>query len=117
MKTILYLVPDLMFGTRIEDAATRLGYQAIGIEKAADVEKMLTDYHPAFVLVTFDRTGNAWERVAVSARDAGIRAVAFGSHMNAGAFKRARELGCTEVIPNSRLSADLDRLLLKWAGT
>ena len=68
----------------------------------------------AHVLLTFDRTGDAWTRLAAAAYQAGVRTVAFGSHMNVGAFKQAKELGCQEVVANSRLSAELPKLLEKW---
>ncbi len=114
MKRILLLVPDLMFGTRIEDVARRLGCTVTNVGPAEDMRAAVDREHPELVLLTFDRTGDAWERLAEAARNAGVRTVAFGSHMNAGASKRARELGCADVLANSRLSADLPNLLEKW---
>ncbi len=114
MTLILSLVPDLMFSTRIEDAARSLGYQVENVDRSADFAALLADKKPALILLTFDRTGDAWARLAAAAQQAGIRTVAFGSHMNVAAFKQARELGCEEVVANSRLSAELPKLLAKW---
>ncbi len=114
MKTILVLVPDLFFETRIADAAARLGYRVESLDRNADFPVVLSERQPALVLLSFDRTGDAWERLAASAQAAGVKVVAFGSHMNVGAFKRARELGCADVVANSRLSSELANLLQKW---
>ncbi len=114
MKTILLLVPDLFFGTKIEDAALRLGYQPESVDANADFDAVLADKPPALVLLTFERNGEAWERLASAAQRAGVKVLAFGSHMNVAAFQRARELGCAEVVANSRLNAELPKLLSKW---
>ena len=116
MKTILLFVPDLFFSTKIEDAARRLGYQVAGVSADADFDAALAQNSPRLVVLTFERSGDAWERLAAAASRAGVRVLAFGSHMNVEAFKRARALGCAEVVANSRLSAELPTLLQKWAG-
>lgn len=116
MKTILLLVPDLFFSTKIEDAARKLGFRSETVSGEADFENVIARIHPVFVLLTFDRTGEAWEKLAAASRHAGVRVLAFGSHMNVSAFKRAKELGCDEVVANSRLNADLPGLLEKWAN-
>jgi hypothetical protein len=116
MKTILLLIPDLFFSTKVEDAARRLGYQVESVGPEGDFETVVADKNPALVLLTFERTGDAWQRLASVAHRAGVKVLAFGSHMNVEAFKRAKELGCDEVVANSRLSADLPNLLQKWTG-
>ncbi len=114
MKTILIFVPDLFFSTKIEDTARRLGFEAESIGADADFDEAVAEKHPDLVVLTFDRGGQAWEQLAAAAHGAGVKVLAFGSHMNVGAFKRARELGCDEVVANSRMNADLPGLLTKW---
>jgi NAD(P)H-dependent flavin oxidoreductase YrpB (nitropropane dioxygenase family) len=116
MKLILLFVPDLFFSTRIEDAAQRLGYAVETVGADADFEAAFAEKRPALVVLTFERTGQAWERLAEAAERAGVNVLAFGSHMNVEAFKRAKALGCEEVVANSRLSAELPNLLTRWAG-
>jgi hypothetical protein len=111
MNTILLYVPDLFFSTKVEDAARRLGYRVRTVASDADFDTIMATENPALVLLTFDRTGDAWQNIASAAHRAGVRVLAFGSHMNVDAFKRARELGCDEVVANSRLSAELPKLL------
>jgi NAD(P)H-dependent flavin oxidoreductase YrpB (nitropropane dioxygenase family) len=116
MKTILLFVPDLMFSTRVEDAAKRLGYQASSVNANSDFGVEVARAQPALVVLTFDRSGDAWEKLVAVAHAAGVKTLAFGSHMNVDAFKRAKELGADEVVANSRMNAELPNLLQKWAG-
>ncbi len=116
MKTILLFVPDLFFSTKIEDAARRLGYQTESVTADADFDALLAEKQPALAILTFERTGDAWQRLAAAAHRAGVKVLAFGSHMNVQAFKRARELGCDEVVANSRLSGELPNLISKWVA-
>lgn len=116
MKTILLFVPDLMFGSRIEDVARQLGYRAESVDAGGDIYGAIRQTNPALVVATFDRNGDAWEKVIAAAHAASIKALAFGSHMNIDAFKRARELGAEQVVANSRMISELPDLLLKLAG-
>jgi NAD(P)H-dependent flavin oxidoreductase YrpB (nitropropane dioxygenase family) len=116
LKTILLFVPDLFFSTKIEDAARRLGYKIESVSGADDFDMAIKEKDPALVLLTFERTGDTWQRLASAAVSAGVRVLAYGSHMNVNAFKRAKELGCDDVVANSRLSAELSSLLQKWVG-
>ncbi len=116
MNEILLFVPDLFFSSKIEDVAHRLGYRTENIRADGDLERVLTEKRPRLVLVAFERTGSDWERVVEAARHAGVRAIAFGSHRNIEAFRRAKDLGCSDVVANSRLSAELPDLLKKWMG-
>jgi NAD(P)H-dependent flavin oxidoreductase YrpB (nitropropane dioxygenase family) len=116
VKTILLFVPNLFFSTQVEETARRMGYNVESISGDADFDAVIAQKHPALVLLTFERTGEAWQNLASAARRAGVKILAFGSHMNVAAFKRAKELGCDEVVANSRLSAELPMLLEKWAS-
>ncbi len=111
MKRLLLMVPDLMFGTRIEDTARALGYEVQNVAPNADFRMVVDEARPELVVLTFDRTGDAWEKLASTAHAKGISVLAFGSHMNVDAFKRARELGCDQVVANSRMSAEMSKLL------
>jgi NAD(P)H-dependent flavin oxidoreductase YrpB (nitropropane dioxygenase family) len=115
MKTILLFVPDLFFSTKIEDAARELKLAVETVPANADFDAVIAKVDPTIVLLTFDRTGEAWEELASAARRAGIRVFAFGSHKNVNAFKRAKELGCEQVVANSRFSAEIPKLLQEWA--
>ena len=115
MKTILLYVPNLFFSTKIEDTAGKLGYKVESVGVDADFDTVIAKVNPVLVLLTFERSGEAWQELASAACRAGVRVLAFGSHMNVNAFRRAKELGCDEVVANSRMSAELPKLLREWA--
>jgi hypothetical protein len=116
MKSLLLLVPDLFFETRIVDAAARLGARVVTMTVGQDPKAAVRDSKPSLVLLTFNRTGEAWQHLATAGREAGVPVIAFGSHMDVDAFRRAKELGCTEVMANSRLTAALPDLLSRYLG-
>lgn len=116
MKTILLFVPDLMFGSRIEDVARQLGYKAESIDAGADIYVAIQQSKPVLVVTTFDRNGDSWEQVITAAHAGNIKTLAFGSHVNVDAFQRARGLGADQVIANSRMNLELPDLLQKLAG-
>ena len=108
MKQIIALVPDLMFATRIEDAAKCLGYPIRLIDAPEEIERA----HPALVIVALDVPG--WERAVASAKRAGARVLAFGSHKNVATMVAAKNAGCDHVVARSLMAAELPNLLTKW---
>ncbi len=74
MPTILFLVPDLMFSTRIEDAAKHLGYPIHSLNAIDDADAVFARWSPALLVVSLDAAN--WERAVQAARRAGARGVA-----------------------------------------
>jgi hypothetical protein len=111
MANVLVFVPDLMFSTRIADAARRLGHHVAEVNPGADFAVVLESQQPKLVVLSFEQQGTEWEDLAKAARTAGVRVLAFGRHTNAAAFRRARELGAAHVVPNSQLVNELPLLL------
>ena len=107
MTTILMLVPDLMFATRIEDAGKYLNYV---VRSFSPISRTT----PALLVVSLD--ANNWENAARAAKRAGAHVLAFGSHKNIEAMQAAKAAGCDEVVARSRMASDLPNLLKKYAG-
>lgn len=61
-------------------------------------------------LAVVDLEARGWEDAIRDARGRGVRVLAFGSHVNVGLLRRARELGA-EAVPNSRVEGRLAELL------
>lgn len=102
MKTILIVVPDLMFETRIADAARAMGY---GVETSR--EKVAESN---LVVVGLENNRD-WQSVVEEARSHNVPVLAFGRHTNAELLRRAREAGCTRVVVNSEIAVQLPKLL------
>ncbi len=112
MKSIVTLVPDLMFSTRIEDAAKRLGYSIAALGAREDFDAAMAREQPALVIVALDAAN--WEDAVAAAKRAGARVLAFGSHKNVEAMQAARAAGCNDVAARSRMAAELPNLLRKY---
>ncbi len=115
MPTILFLVPDLMFATRIEDAAKHLGYRTVALNAGGDFDAAVAREKPALVIVALDAAD--WKRAARLAKHAGAHVMAFGSHKNVEAMQAAKAAGCDEVVARSRMAAELPNLMKKYAGS
>jgi hypothetical protein len=61
-------------------------------------------------LAVVELEARGWEDAIRDIRGRGARALAFGSHVNAGLLRRARELGA-EAVPNSQVESRLAELL------
>ncbi len=114
MAAILAFVPDLMFGTRIQDTARRLGHTIEMLEPGDDPDAAVARLAPVLVIVALDAPG--WDRAVAAARSKGGRVLAFGSHKNVELMRAAKSAGCDEVLARSRMAAELPALLTKYAG-
>ena len=121
MARVLALVPDLLFGSRVQGALTSAGHE---VELIADEQRLrarLVDdaMAPGAVLVvdlTDDRLHGA-DVVAALARDGALgdmRTLGFYSHVDAAAREGAERAGFDLVVPRSRMAREgaqlVDRL-------
>jgi DNA-binding response OmpR family regulator len=111
---ILALEKDLFFAVKMRDTlrhhdmevktvrnlqAFEEGLSATGIEK------------PALVIVNTATTGVDWETAIRQARSAGVKVLAFGSHMDLEARAKALEAGAQRVVANSKFTSDMPELV------
>ena len=113
MTAIVALVPDLMFATRIEDAAKHLGYPVRALGAGDDFDAVVMHEQPALVIVALDAAN--WQNAVTAAKRAGARVLAFGSHKNVELMQQAKAAGCDEVVARSRMASELPSLLQKYA--
>ncbi|HLL91622.1 MAG TPA: hypothetical protein VK252_01690 [Solirubrobacteraceae bacterium] len=123
MARVLALVPDLLFGSRVQGALTGAGHE---VELIADEQRLrarLADdaMAPAAVLVvdlTDDRLRGA-DLVAALARDGelgAVRTLGFNSHVDAAARAGAEQAGFDLVVPRSRMAREGAQLVERLAG-
>jgi DNA-binding response OmpR family regulator len=106
---VLGCVRDLMFSTRIRDAARRHGHDCQIVTRAGDVEGNLGGAD----LVVIDLMvpgGGALEAVS-AATSAGVTVVAYGEHVQADVLQAGRDAGADEVLTRSEFTRRLDALL------
>lgn len=114
-KGLLLIIADLFFLAKLKEAAKSLRYESTGAANADIALKRLRELRPLAVILSLNKEGFDWERFLTEARanDAtkDVPILAFGSHVDTAAFKRAAELGADMTAPNSQVSAQFDYLL------
>lgn len=139
---IVGFVADLMFSSKIQNAAAAAGFQMKWIERAADLGdvaqsnvkespgellhgragqlfQQITEWQPALLL--FDLTNDAipwfnWlPALKSSPATHRIPVLAFGPHEDVELFKTAKSRGADAVLARSRFFSELPQLLQKYA--
>jgi CheY-like chemotaxis protein len=113
-RPVVALVDDLMFLSRIREAAKRQGAEVRAVRTAADA-LAACDAGAGVVIVDLDSPRlPALDVVAAIAGDparAGVTLVGFYSHVETERAREARAAGCRVVLPRSAFVRQLDDLL------
>ena len=128
---IMAWVANLMFSSRIENAARNLGLEFVLIERAADLVPgdspgnrntfmdRITHWGPALIVSDLGNSEVPWEewinwlRTASSTRR--IPVVCFGSHKDVDTLRMARSAGADAVLARSRFFSSLPETIQKYA--
>src|SRR5262249_39836669 len=119
MAVVVALVDDLMFLSRIREAAKGRGVEVKAVRTAADA---LAAAHAGagLVVMALDSARLPWSEVAAALRAeaslAGLAVVGFFSHVEAQRGRDALAAGCTAVLPRSAFVQQLDGLLAEAAS-
>jgi hypothetical protein len=124
MARVLALVPDLLFGSRVQGALTAAGHEVelIGDERRLR-ERLGDGAAPAAAVLVVDLTdadlGGAGIVEALSQGDElrGVRTLAFYSHVDAPARERAERAGFDLVVPRSRMAREGAELVTRLAAS
>lgn len=109
MSTVVLVVSDLMFQSRIAAAVAALGHKAV-VADAAAVEQAI-GAGPALVVVDLHERGIDAGTVIRSVRAGGATVLAFGRHTEPAMLRAARDAGADRVVPRSQLVEELPQLL------
>ena len=120
MARVAALVPDLLFGSRLQGALTAAGHE---ITLLADMEQLsrLLDGEPVDVLVvdltdaTLDGAG-ALVGLRDGDRVGDARSLAFYAHVDLAARERAENAGFDLVVPRSRMAREGGELVSQLAA-
>jgi len=107
----LLLSDDLIFTSRILGTA-----QALGLEMrvARDPAALRAFAAPATTCIIVDLSNPGLVIEELVRESAGVRVVAYGSHVDVATLKRAREAGCDLVLPRSKFVEELPTQLAAW---
>lgn len=135
-RIIVAFVADLMFQTRVESTAQKLGYQihwfesipklddapediraALGIEGIL-VDK-LTRLGPNLLIFDLGNDTIPWKQWILALKTVPatrrIPLICFGSHVDVGSLQAARKAGADDVVARSRFITALPELIQKYA--
>jgi predicted metal-dependent hydrolase len=141
-ELIVGFVADLFFSVRIEEAARRLDYRVIWVEKADDVAPVdleaperqwaehlqgrgavllddLSRWAPALIIFDLNNDQIPWkewiELITSVPATRRIPVMCFGSHMDVETMRAAKEAGADVVLARSRFVKELPDLIKKYA--
>ena len=118
MAEVVALVDDLMFVSRIGEAARAQGLEVRGVRKVAD---LLDACRAGARLVFMDLDSSrlpvmeALSSLCADAAFAALPVVGFFSHVHADRGRQARAAGCRQALPRSAFVEKLPELLRQAA--
>lgn len=123
MARVLALVPDLLFGSRVQGALTAAGDD---VELIADLprlrERLSAPEEPRADVLVIDLTdaqldgAAVYESLLAGGLLDGIGTLAFYSHVDVDTGERARQAGFDLVVPRSRMAREGAQLVARLAG-
>ena len=108
---VVYLVDDLFFAAKIQNAAGHLGIEA---ERATDARSLHAAAAGAALVIVDLRLPHALDALALLAADAttaAVPSVGFVDHENVAAMDAARARGCGTVLSKRSFATKLPELL------
>jgi DNA-binding NarL/FixJ family response regulator len=122
MARVLALVPDLMFGSRLQSALQAAGDELQLVASEPPLRARLADESlPAPEVVIVDLTdeqldgAGVVESLLAAGLLGGARTLGFYSHVDAAARERAERAGFDLVVPRSRMARETAALVARLA--
>jgi DNA-binding NarL/FixJ family response regulator len=120
---VLALVPDLLFGSRVQGSLTAAGHEVELIGDAPRLrERLSATAEPRAQVLVVDLTDEQLDGASIRESLAehglldGVQTLAFYSHVDAAAGERAREAGFELVVPRSRIAREGAQLVERLAA-
>src|SRR5881409_150566 len=107
----ILVTADLLFSTKIVGTARALGIDLQVVSSADAALDRLRQSAARCTILDLAVVSLTQEKMAeIVQTAAGGSVIAFGSHVDAGRLQQARDAGCGDVMPRSRLSNELPAL-------
>ncbi len=115
MPSVVAVVDDLFFVSKLQETARLVGAQLATVRAADFHPDNLRQQKPALIIFDLNTTsGNAVELVRQLKSDAELKEIpvmAFFSHVQVELQRAAQEAGCDQILPRSSFFKDLPALL------
>lgn len=116
MARVVAYIPDLLFGSRVQEALRAAGHEAELVASAPNADDL-----SGIDVVVFDLTDDVRDRIgAFTSLRAGLdgtSALAFYSHVEADTRALAEASGFDLVVPRSRMAREASTLIGRLAGS
>ncbi|HEV2922897.1 MAG TPA: hypothetical protein VGW98_02600 [Solirubrobacteraceae bacterium] len=123
MARVVVLVPDLLFGSRVQSSLRGAGHDVELLGEPDRLSDRLRDpAAPPVAVLVIDLTSEGIDRAGLvqslsEARElAGIRTLGFYSHVDTETRERAEQAGFDMVVPRSRMAREGAELVTRLAG-
>ncbi len=115
-RKLLVIMSDLLFRSKIDEVARRLGLELRVAKSPEQLERQLAAGEPAIAIVDLEEATLDPFAAIASVREAvpGVAILGFAGHGNVDAIRRAREGGAT-VLARSGFTVQLPALLTEIA--
>ena len=111
---ILALEKDLFFSVKMHDTLRHYAMEVKTVRNLSAFEQSLEakdEEELSLVIVNTSTIGVDWETAILKARTAGLKVIAFGSHMDLEARSKALQAGAQRVVANSKFTTDMPALV------
>ena len=111
---ILALEKDLFFSVKMRDTLRHYDMEVKTVRTLPAFEENLRAEDGkgfALAIVNTATSGVDWETAIRKARTAGLKVLAFGSHMDLEARSKALDAGAQRVVANSKFTSDMPGLI------
>jgi CheY-like chemotaxis protein len=108
--TIIAVVDDLMFQSRLEQPVRDLGYAFAAVDSEAELSAAL-ERGAALAVIDLHVRGIEWQRAVALAKERDLPVLAFGRHTEAQLLRDARDAGCDRVVARSQLVEEFAELV------
>ncbi len=116
MADVVYLVRDLVFTSKIREAAERSGVAVVGTRDATACVDAARGARLVLIDLRLPDAMAALEQLARDPATAATRTVGFVGHEQLDVMQTARALGCGEVLAKGEFATKLPRLLAAADG-
>lgn len=111
MGRVFALVDDLFFRTKIVETARQVGVELACFATPQDLVDEAIARPPSLVIMDLNARNDPLHALEQLARGNSIPLIAFLSHVQTDLAERARQAGCTKVMPRSQFSKELPAIL------
>ena len=108
---VAYLVRDLLFVSKIGEAADHLGVTVQGARDADRLAELAREARLVLLDLGHPAAMTALERLAGDPVTSAVESVGFVGHERLDVMETAKALGCRRVLAKGQLAAELPRLL------